>query len=126
MKSYLSYLNEEKIKEQIQLFAQFAAEHLGLEQVPTIKIKTDSHLPGRIPTFGQYSPMDKTITISTKGRHIMDTFRTLAHEMVHFSQDAKNQLHSESGITGSEHENEANSEAGIIMRKFAISQGFLE
>ena len=126
MKSYLSYLNEEKVKEQIQLFAQFAAKELGLEQVPAIIIKTDSHLPGRIPTFGQYSPMEETITISTKGRHIMDTFRTLAHELCHHRQNLNNELHAESGITGSDHENEANAMAGVIMRKFATGQGFLE
>ena len=70
--------------------------------------------------------MEHKITISTKGRHIMDTFRTLAHEMVHHKQNLNNELHSESGATGSEHENQANSEAGIIMRKFATTNGFVE
>lgn len=33
-----------------------------------------------------YSPVDKTITLQTAGRHIKDVLRSYAHEMVHHDQ----------------------------------------
>jgi ribosomal protein S27AE len=47
-----------------------------------------------------------------------DILRTLAHELVHHMQNGKGELDSDSGEDGSPSENEANSTAGIIMRKF--------
>jgi hypothetical protein len=49
----------------------------------------------------------------------MDVCRTLAHELVHYSQDLKKGLEDEdAGSTGSPQENEANAEAAIIMRNW--------
>ena len=49
----------------------------------------------------------------------MDVCRTLAHELVHYSQDLKNELEDDNaGATGSPQENEANAEAAVIMRNW--------
>jgi hypothetical protein len=42
----------------------------------------------------------------------------LAHELVHWKQDCEGRLTPGAGKTGTDQENEANSEAGIIMRDF--------
>lgn len=70
-------------------------------------------------TFGQYVPDRKSIDISIRGRHPLDIMRTLAHELVHYKQAVDGRLKPQSGKTGSQEENEANSRAGVIMRKFA-------
>ena len=51
-------------------------------------------------------------------RHILDILRSLCHEMVHHRQNLNNDLNDKAGQTGSPQENEANSVAGQIMRKY--------
>jgi len=69
-------------------------------------------------SFGQYNPNSKEITVNIENRHIVDILRTLAHELVHYKQDLENNIESDSGNTGSDIENQANSAAGVIMRMF--------
>jgi Zn-dependent peptidase ImmA (M78 family) len=47
-----------------------------------------------------------------------DLLRTLAHELVHRKQDEDGRIDHNSGETGSEIENEANAQAGVLLRKF--------
>jgi len=100
----------------IKSFLPFAKEHLGIEELPIVKIV--DYL-GNGTTFGQFNPEDQTIKIVTKGRHPKDVLRTLAHELVHYKQDQEGQLDHTSGETGSEEENEANAQAGVIMRDYS-------
>jgi hypothetical protein len=70
------------------------------------------------PSFGSFNPARGTIELAVGGRHPVDICRTLAHELVHRKQAENNQLNHDSGQTGSPEENQANSMAGILMRKF--------
>jgi hypothetical protein len=45
--------------------------------------------------------------------------RTLAHELVHYKQDIEDRLDDNSGATGSPEENEANAQAGVVMRDYS-------
>jgi hypothetical protein len=45
--------------------------------------------------------------------------RTLAHELTHYKQDSEDNLPPGAGETGTDQENEANANAGIVMRGFA-------
>jgi hypothetical protein len=47
-----------------------------------------------------------------------DCLRSLGHEMVHHKQNEEGRITDDSGDTGSEIENEANSKAGIFLRDF--------
>ena len=94
-------------------FIPWIKERLGLEQLPEIEFLTKP-LSG---TFGNYQ--DGKIRVVIAGRHPVDVLRTLAHELIHYTQDQANQLKPESGATGSSEENEANAEAGIVMRNFS-------
>ena len=96
-----------------QEFIDFAADQLDLDQVPEINID-DSGLD---QTFGHYS--DHGITVSSKARHPADVMRTIAHELVHYKQDQLGQLDQDSGATGSDEENQANAQAGVIMRNYS-------
>ena len=100
-------------------FIRFAAESLELKSLPKFDFVFDSNESMERRSFGGYAPGDEHITITVKNRHIMDVCRTLAHELVHYAQDLKNELEDEdAGATGSPQENEANAEAAVIMRNW--------
>lgn len=103
----------------LQDFVKFAAEHLKLNSLPKLEFIFNSKRSVENKSFGGYAPGAKHISITVQNRHIMDVCRTLAHELVHYSQDLKNQLEDENaGATGSPQENEANAEAAVIMRNW--------
>lgn len=100
-------------------FIRFAAKDLELDSLPKFDFVFDSAESMERRSFGGYAPGKEHITITVKNRHIMDVCRTLAHELVHYSQDLKNELEDdEAGSTGSPQENEANARAAVIMRNF--------
>ena len=97
-------------------FLPLVMQELDLKQLPKIRLlKKINH--GGQPSFGLFS--SNGINLSVEGRHPVDVCRTLAHELVHYKQGTQNQLNQDSGETGSPEENQANSMAGIIMRKFS-------
>ena len=69
-------------------------------------------------TTGCYIPNSRKIKILVKDRGLVDVLRSLAHELVHQKQHLDGALEDISGETGSDHENEANAKAGIIMRLY--------
>lgn len=121
MKKFSTFLSEETntINDHVDDFLQFALQELGLEQLPEINLINDKKLASEARSFGGYRPYDQSISINIAGRHMADVFRTLAHELVHYKQDIDNRLDENSGVTGSDIENEANAMAGIIMRNYA-------
>jgi hypothetical protein len=100
-------------------FIRFAAKDLELNSLPKFDFVFDNKESMERRSFGGYSPGEEHITITVKNRHIMDVCRTLAHELVHYSQDLKSELEDDdAGSTGSPQENEANARAAVIMRNF--------
>jgi hypothetical protein len=100
-------------------FVRFAAKDLELNSLPKFDFVFDSAESMERRSFGGYAPGNEHITITVKNRHIMDVCRTLAHELVHYSQDLNKELDDEgAGATGSPQENEANARAAVIMRNF--------
>lgn len=101
-------------------FLKFVCAELGLKQLPNIEFVADlKHSDTEHPTFGYFDTDTDQIKIGVSGRHPLDIMRTLAHELVHYRQRLSRQLDSDSGDTGSAAENQANAQAGVLMRKFA-------
>jgi predicted chitinase len=101
-------------EEIIQSFVNFASSRLGIKERPNIVlIRNPKHAVKR-KSFGGY--MGGSIEVMIGNRHVMDVMRTLAHELVHYKQDSDGVLRPDSGRDGSEHENEANAKAAVIMR----------
>jgi len=99
-------------------FLPMAVEYLKLESLPRIKFNnTTKH--GEQASFGMYMPDDDCIMLVVANRQPVDILRTLAHELVHCQQRNHGRIDDESGRTGSPIEDEANAEAGVIMREFA-------
>jgi hypothetical protein len=103
------------IVDMIGLALPVIMKHLNLKSLPTIKLEKQI-IDQEQPTFGQYVTTENTIYLALNNRHPVDILRSFAHEMVHYSQDLKQELDHTSGATGSPAENEANAVAGVIMR----------
>jgi cytidyltransferase-like protein len=121
----IKQLKEEITRKQLapmlDSFVSFASDKLGLKSMPSVRYKTgdDSY-----NSFAAYNPGSNELSISTANRHPMDIFRSVAHELVHHKQNEDGRLGKDiakEGATGSDIENEANLEAGKIMRWFAKS-----
>lgn len=85
---------------------------LELENLPKIEM-VNTPTVGGDSSFGVF---DGSIKVVIKNRHPIDVMRTLAHELVHWKQKSENM--ELDGSDGSDTENQANSIAGAIMRKF--------
>lgn len=106
-------------------FIDFTCKKLNIKEKPSIQYKDDKG-KGQ-PSFGGYAPHSKVLMVYTKNRHPMDIFRTVAHELVHHKQNEDGRLGKDvakEGATGSRIENQANSEAGKIMRYFGKENPF--
>lgn len=112
--------NEDSIESTTKIiknFLPFVKKELKLKSFPKIKIVNT--VPGASgTTFGRYEPENNTIYVVFQGRHTKDALRTLAHELVHYKQDCEDRITDNSGATGSDEENEANAQAGVIMRNY--------
>jgi hypothetical protein len=65
------------------------------------------------------------LNVLAKGRMNRDILRTLAHEWIHeYQRDVLNR--ERGGDIGSKNENEANSGAGIVIKKFELKNPHLE
>lgn len=109
----------DSIDTQLQNFVKFCADKLQLEQIPRIQIKRDPAWSKRNNSFGRYIPDADTLIVSVANRHPMDVMRTMAHELTHRKQDEQADMPIGAGDTGSDWENQANAQAGVLMRDFA-------
>ena len=98
-------------------FLPLAMEILNIDRLPKMDFEPEVH-SGNQPSFGMYNNEDKILHVAILNRHPVDILRTVAHELVHFRQDIRNELNDESGATGSPEENQAHELAGVIMRHF--------
>jgi hypothetical protein len=105
----------------IREFVEFCRDYLSIESNIKLSVKTDPTWSQKNSTFGRYNPDTNVLEVSLPGRHIMDTFRTIAHELTHLRQHELSAAPEGAGDTGSEWENQANAMAGIIMREWGRS-----
>jgi len=102
----------------IKDFVEFCENEINIEELPKIKFILDNKWAKHLHSFGRYRNEKRDVTVYMGKRNLADTLRTLAHELVHHRQNELGKLDMNSGETGSNIENEANSMAGILMRKF--------
>jgi len=106
-------LSESNKQRNLTDFIKFCKEQLELTTSPSIKFVSDTE----DTTFGYFDNDNKNIVVQLKGRHQMDVMRTVAHELVHYKQD-KTLGRELDGRDGSPDENEANSLAGVLLRRW--------
>lgn len=110
---------KEQTQKLIKKFIQFVVKEIGLKKLPSkIKISYNTGRAKEDHSFGAFDPNNNEIWLYVKDRAPADFLRTLAHELVHRKQAEDGRIYFDSGSTGSEIENEANAQAGILMRTF--------
>ena len=117
---YKKFLNEawEDAKASVvNEFVNYCMEYLSVDR-PKLKLINSKDYAYENRSLGGYSPSEKKIMVVVHNRNMADILRTIAHEMVHHMQNLDKRLTPTSGEDGSPDENEANSLAGVIMRKF--------
>jgi len=101
----------------IKEFIIFCCKELNIDKPCCVYLTGERG--GPITTTASYNPENDHIWIYTKNRNMLaDPLRSLAHEIRHFRQKLDGVLTDTSGEDGSEHENEANSFSGKMIRKF--------
>jgi hypothetical protein len=115
-----NFLNEETvdIKELAIDFIKFCRSELKIEKLPKIIFKRDPNWSSENKTFGHYNNSENQLVVGLRNRHPMDIMRTLAHELVHHRQYEMGEVPMDAGKDGSKWENQANSVAGVIMRRY--------
>jgi len=112
----LNTANDNKLLKQ---FIAFAIKELGIQKPPTsLTLSRDNNAAKTMHSFGSFDPNNDKIWLYVKNRNMADLLRTLAHELVHRKQAEDGRIDMNSGETGSEIENEANAQAGVLLRKF--------
>ena len=112
-------LSKEKKNEIIGQFIVFGCKHLGIDPDKlNIEISYDPTEAAKMASFGKNTPSTGVNRIVAANRNLADVLRTLAHELVHEKQKVEGRLYDGAGDDGSDIENEANAEAGVIMRRF--------
>lgn len=111
-------LDIEKTVKHFEEFLIFCKTFLKLEKLPRIRWIINSEHSNEFKSFGSFDPKKEIICVEINDRHPLDIMRTLAHELVHYKQGVEGKLNPNSGETGSDEENEANSLAGVMMRHF--------
>ena len=105
-------------------FISFSLDFLEIknDNSSVVYIELSNEKKWDMKSFACYIPSNKTIFVNCNGRHIMDVFRSLAHELVHYRQDLIGVLEDNKQVNdnndGVPIENEANSLAAVIMRKY--------
>lgn len=116
VKKNVDNLDDEKI-DIIKKFIVFVSMNLDIKK--ECKIFLTAERNEHLETTASYNPRTDNIWIYVKNRNMLgDVLRSLAHEMMHFKQKLRGELHKDSGKDGAPHENEANTVSGIMIRKF--------
>ncbi len=111
-------LSKDNKSELIKRLVGYVKGELDIDTLPKIVISHNKTEASNNKSFGGYNPTNNSIRVVLANRNFADACRTLVHELVHHKQNENGELNKDSGVTGSNHENEANSIAGSIMRNF--------
>jgi hypothetical protein len=71
----------------VQDFIRQVTMELGIDPAPKIHLHTDPEWSENNHSFGRYDPESHTLNVSLPNRHVLDVLRTVAHELVHCSQN---------------------------------------
>jgi hypothetical protein len=101
----------------IDEFIDFVINKLGIKKEPKIEL-LNQRKEGM--TYGAYNPGNKTVYVLAVGRGLADIFRTLAHELVHYSQDENGKIPKDLEGRNKELEDDANSRSADFVYMFGL------
>lgn len=108
----------------ISNFIDLCNTELSIDESCNYKIYfVDDREKHSIKTTAVYNPYDNTIKIYAKDRMIIDSLRSLAHEMTHMMQNEMGLITGPVKDEGGFHEDQANAKAGLIVKRFIKRSG---
>ena len=113
---YIKESSEWQATTEVEQFCQFCWSKLQWSTKPVIIVTDDSTEAQDIKSMGAFNPGTGEIRVLRGARLTADWYRTLAHELVHHAQRDSGQTLD--GADGSTIENEANSQAAVILREY--------
>lgn len=122
MKSFIKELLNESLNTKnkynpyIDEFVKFAINYFNIKSKLTIKL---CYRKENISTTAHYD-LNGIICVYVKNRALVDILRSLGHEITHHHQMETGNITDvvSNGSDGSDIENQANAEAGVLIRKF--------
>lgn len=97
-------------------FIKFLRDELNLN-LP-FKVKLVTNRDEDLKTYAYYDPNSGFIKVYCKNRGLADVLRSVAHELIHHLQNERGDLNGPVQDVGGEIEDEANSVAGQLVKKF--------
>jgi len=97
-------------------FLKYCKEIIGYKTPATIRLFDDHEIAKELKAMACFFPKTKEIWVLRGKRVRGDWYRSLAHELVH--QRQREDGIEQSGKDGSDTENEANSQAAVILREW--------
>jgi Zn-dependent peptidase ImmA (M78 family) len=97
-------------------FIKFVSDELALNQ--PFKVKLVKQRDDDLRTYAYYNPTNGDVKIYCKDRGLADVLRSIAHELIHHQQNETGKLEMPAQDIGGEIEDEANSVAGQLVKKF--------
>ena len=100
-------------------FLKFVSEELSLNQ--PFKVKLTTKRDADLRTYAYYDPNSGLVKVYCKDRGLADVLRSIAHELIHHLQNQRGQLDEPVPDIGGQIEDEANSVAGQLVKKFGYA-----
>lgn len=100
-------------------FIKFVNDELNLNQ--PFKVKLVTQRDGDLKTYAYYNPQNGDVKVYCRDRGLADVLRSIAHELIHHHQNQMGKLEEPTQDIGGEIEDEANSVAGQLVKKFGYA-----
>lgn len=97
-------------------FVKFISDEISLNK--PFKIKLTNDRADDLKTYAYYNKEDGNVKVYVKNRGLADVLRSIAHELIHHKQNQSNLLNTPHPDIGGHIEDEANSVAGQLVKKF--------
>lgn len=97
-------------------FIKFVNDELFLNQ--PFKVKLVNQRGDDLRTYAYYDPSNGDVKVYCKNRGLADVLRSIAHELIHHQQNQNGKLQQPTQDVGGKIEDEANSVAGQLVKKF--------
>lgn len=97
-------------------FIKYINDELNLNS--PFKVQLAKSRDGDLKTYAYYNPQNGIIKVYCKQRGLADVLRSIAHELIHHHQNQSGKLNGPTQDIGGHIEDEANSVAGQLVKKF--------
>lgn len=100
-------------------FIKFIQDELDLNT--PFKVQLVVNRSDDLKTYAYYDPSSGLVKVYCKNRGLADVLRSVAHELIHHLQNQRGQLQFPVQDVGGQIEDEANSVAGQLVKKFGYT-----